>query len=478
MTADELSIADTEGIAERLLPDAVARFVVSTTYADLPAGVVRAARNAAVDTAASMIAGLGSELLEPLRGYLDSVGAVGDRAVIGTTTRTSPDKAALVNATIGHALDLDDTVSAMPGHPSSVMLAALFACPGVERVSGAELLTAYVVGFEVATKIGMALGGQHYRRGWHTTGTGGVFGAAAAVGNLVRLDTAAMRSALGIASSMAAGLRANFGTMVKPMHSGWAASGGLTAALLAANGFTGAGAAFAGRGGFLDVYGDLDTRPEVLLELGDPFTFEAPGVALKRYPCCYAVHRAIDAIRQLREAHTLDASTVQRITAVVPPHSLDPLPHSRPVTGLEAKFSMEYVLAVGVHDGDYGLRAFSDAAAQRPDIATLLERTEVYEDSAMSPDDPEGVRASAGTRGAIEVRVQFTDGSTDRRRVIHPPGSPANPLGQAELREKLLSCADFAGFPVQRAEAVLALLDRLEEQESVGPLLALLAGEA
>jgi 2-methylcitrate dehydratase PrpD len=483
MTADELSTA-TGNLAGELLvapadvDAAVVAFTLRTTYADLPGQVVRAAKAATIDTIAAMLAGARSELVDPLLGYLTSVDATGDRPVVGTPVRTSPDKAALVNATLGHALDLDDTVSAMPGHPSSVVLAALFACPAVDPSTGSALLASYVVGVEVATKIGMALGGRHYRRGWHTTGTAGIFGATAAVGNLLRLSPDAMHSAFGIASSMAAGLRANFGTMAKPMHSGWAASAGQTAALLAANGFTGSPSAFGGDRGFLNVYGDLDTQPEFLLRLGTPFTFEQPGVALKRYPCCYAGHRAIDALRQLRAEHRLDASTVRRITAVVPPHSLDPLPYPRPTTGLEAKFSMEYVLAVGILDGDYGLDAFSDAAVRRSAITELLERTEAREDPVMSPDDPEGNGASAGSRGAIEVRVQFTDGSTASRRVIHPPGSPANPLGPDDLRSKLLSCASFGGFPTDRAEAVMRILQQLDEQPSVSPLLALLAGEA
>lgn len=477
MTAHELASVPDTGRSARLVPESLVRFAAGTTFDDLPAEVVRIAKLAATDTVAALFAGVGSELAGPLRAYLGSVGAVGDRPIVGTAVRTSPDKAALVNATLGHALDLDDTVSAMPGHPSAIVLAALFACPEVDHVAGRDLLTAYVVGFEVATKVGMALGARHYQRGWHTTGTAGVFGATAAVGNLLRLRPAQLESSLGIASSMAAGLRANFGTMVKPMHSGWAASGGLTAALLAANGFTGSGTAFGGTGGFLDVYGDLDTRPDVLLGLGAPYTFDRPGVALKRYPCCYAVHRAIEAVNALRAAHTVDATTVRRISAVVPPHSLDPLPHSRPTTGLEAKFSMEYVLAVGVLDGDYGLRAFTDEAAVRPAVAELLERTHVTEDPAMSPDDPEGVGMSAGTRGAVEVRVEFTDGTTDHRTVVHPPGSPSHPLDVADLRAKLLSCADYAGLPAQRAEAVLHAVEHLDEQSAVADLLALLAWE-
>lgn len=478
MTADEV-LAPPHPLDDPVdIDSSVVRFVIDTTFDDLPEHVVLVAKNALIDTVAAVFAGLSSELIDPLLGYLTSIDATGNRPIIGTAIRTGPDKAALVNATLGHALDLDDTVSAMPGHPSSVVLAALFACPEVEQASGSDLLTAYVVGFEVATKVGMALGGLHYRRGWHTTGTAGIFGATAAVGKLLRLGPDAMHSAFGIASSMAAGLRANFGTMAKPMHSGWAASAGLTAALLAASGFTGSTSALTGDGGFLNVYGDLDTQPEVLLGLGSPFTFEQPGVALKRYPCCYAVHRAIHAIGQLRGDHVLDAATVTRISAVVPPHSLDPLPYARPKTGLEGKFSMQYVLAVGLLDGDYGLRAFSDDAVTRQAITELIELTDVREDPAMSPDDPEGNGASAGTRGAVEVRVQFTDGTIASCRVVHPPGSPASPLDRADLRAKLLSCADHGGFPTERAEAVLHVLEHLDEQASTAHLLSLLAGEA
>ncbi|MGH7607932.1 MAG: MmgE/PrpD family protein, partial [Gemmatimonadales bacterium] len=196
----------------------LAAFVAGTTAATLPADVLTHAKRAVLDTIAAMFAGGGSELAEPVLTALRDDTLTGAQVVIGTDMLTSPERAAIVNGTLAHALDFDDTVSLMPGHPSSVVLPALLASAGHATRTGADLLCAYAVGHEVATKLGKAIGMDHYNRGWHSTGTVGLFGAAAAVANLLGLDPARARHALAIATSMSSGLRVGFGTMTKSLH--------------------------------------------------------------------------------------------------------------------------------------------------------------------------------------------------------------------------------------------------------------------
>ncbi|GAA0988401.1 MmgE/PrpD family protein [Acrocarpospora macrocephala] len=453
----------------------LAAFIEGSATADLPDDVLDQAKRSLADTAAVAVAGTRSDLATPIARYLS--GTSGAYAVLGTQIRTSADRAALANGALAHALDFDDTVSAMPGHPGGVILPALLAALGQEPRSGNELLRAFVTGYEVATKFGAAIGSGHYNRGWHSTGTIGVFGACAAVAALLRLDREQIAAALGIAASMASGLRVNFGTMTKPLHSGWAASAGLTAATLAASGYTGLAAALDGKGGFFDVYGTAESTPESFIEsLGAPYTLASPGISIKKYPCCFAMHRTIDALERMRAAGILgDPERVRSAGVHVPPGTLKPLPYTRPVTGLQGKFSMEYALAVGVHDGDFGLSAFTDEAVRRPEIKEVIERTFVVEDPECSPGDPDGRRASAGTRGFVDVRIELTNGERHRLQVRHAPGSPARPLSWASLREKFFACTEYGRLPAEHARAALDLIEGLTEVADVSRLVTHLA---
>jgi 2-methylcitrate dehydratase PrpD len=282
--------------------------------------------------------------------------------------------------------------------------------------------------------------------------------------------------ALGIAASMAAGLRVNFGTMTKPLHSGWAASAGLTAARLAAAGFTSSQSALSADDGFFAVYGGDPERARVpLTGLGAPFTMEAPGMSLKKYPCCYALHRAIDALEGLHADGLL--TDVRTITAAVPPGSLLPVPYRRPKTGFEARFSMNYVLAAAIIDPDFGFPAFTDEAVRRPRLLELLERTDAIEDPACSPGDPEGRMASAGTRGFVEIRVEHDDGRHTVRRVEVPPGSPGRPLAWAEVESKFAGCVEFAGLDATAGSRALELIRSVDDLHDVGELWSCFAGE-
>ncbi len=455
---------------------ALADFIVGTGVAEIPEEVLAVTQRALLDTVAAVLVGVSSELREPLLGYLDAMPADGHSPVFGTERQTSPERAALVNGALGHAMDFDDTVSSMPGHPGAVVFSALLAALPHTPASGKDLLTAAAVGYEVATKLGRAIGMGHYNRGWHSTGSIGIFGATAAVGRLRGLTREQIRHALGIAASMSAGLRVNFGTMTKPLHSGWAASSGLTATMLASTGYTAAADALTGSGGLFEVAGDERSDPAVLELLGAPYTVVSPGIAFKKYACCYALHRAIDALTTLREDGVLgDPSEVQSVRARVAPGSLKPLIYRRPVTGLEGKFSMEYVLAAGVLDGRFALDAFTDEAVLRPAVRDILERTEAVESAECSPGDPEGRFASAGTRGVVEITVRKTDGTVHVRTVEESPGSPSRPLSDAEIVEKLRESCRFSGFPAERGERLLEIVAKLPELPDARVLIDILS---
>jgi 2-methylcitrate dehydratase PrpD len=453
------------------LQSGLAEFVIHPPDTVHSPAVVAAAKHAITDAIAAILAGTTSELAPAVMEYMDRFAVAGSSAVLGTTRHLSSDRAALANATFGHSMDFDDTVSLMPGHPGVVIVSALLATLPPEGASGRDFLRAFVVGYEVATKLGASIGMGHYNRGWHSTGTIGVFGAFSAVACLLRLDHSQVVNGLGIVGSMAAGLRVNFGTMSKPLHSGWAASSAVTAAQLASVGFTGHHRALDGDEGFFAVYGTPDSKPEALLpSLGSPFTLVSPGIAMKKYPCCYALHRVIDGLESIRAEVDLSPATVKALKARVAPGSLKPVPYLRPTTGLEARFSMPYVLAVGALDGDFGMAGFTDEAVARPEIQALLERTSAIEDPACSPDDPLGMSRSAGTRGHVLVTVELLDGTVHERVVERPPGSPDRPLTGVQLAEKFHSCAERTPLSKDQVDRALAMLGSLESVYDVSVL--------
>jgi 2-methylcitrate dehydratase PrpD len=457
------------------LTECIARFVVDAAANDIPPQAEEQAKQVVADTFACIIAGAGSETAEPLLRYVERAGMRGERPILGTRVRTAPELAALVNGTFGHSLDFDDVLTMMPGHPSAIVVAALLASLEAGRARGRDLLEAYVVGIEVGAKIGLGITNGHYNRGFHGTGTLGIFSAVAALCKLHRLDVDAVRTALGIAASMASGVRRNFGTMVKPLHTGWAARNALVAVELARCGFTAAPDALEARAGFFAAYGAERSDPNVACEaLGRPYVFVDPGIALKRYACYNGSQRAMHGVLQLRQKLGVRPETLMRLECRMPPGGLQVLIYPRPKTGLEGKFSLPYVLAAGVLDGEYRLGTFSDEAVARPQIRALYEKIGVQEEERCGGYDPLLETRPAGARGFVEVEMVTMDGRQETVRVDAAPGHPTNPLGWEDIRQKFLDCAHHGGLEAQRAERAFSILRELERCEDVAALVKLL----
>ncbi len=453
------------------LTECIARFVADTPAADIPAQATEKAKKVIADTFACIIAGAGSEVAEPLLRYVERAGASGERPILGTRVRTSPELAAMVNGTFGHSLDFDDVLTMMPGHPSSIVLAALLASFGAERISGTRLLDAYVIGIEVGAKIGLGITNGHYNRGFHGTGTLGIFSGLAALCRLHRLDESATRTAFGVAASMASGVRRNFGTMTKPLHTGWAARNAVVAVELVRCGFTAAPDALEAKSGFFAAYGAERSDPDVpCAALGRPYVLLDPGIGLKRFPCYNGSQRAMHGVLELRRKLGLDADGLARLECRMPPGGLQVLIYPRPKTGLEGKFSLPYVLAAGVLDGAYGLGSFTDAAVSRPEVRALMERIEVREDARCGGFDPLLETRPAGARGFVEVEVATTDGRSETIRVDAAPGHPSRELGWDDIRHKFLDCAELGGVDSTGAGRTFDALSHLEQCPDVDAL--------
>ncbi|MEQ1772963.1 MAG: MmgE/PrpD family protein [Burkholderiales bacterium] len=447
----------------------IAEFIVNTHTADFPAGSDEKAIKVIADTFAVILAGVSSEVAEPLQRYLAMAGESGASPILGTGRTASPETAALINGTYGHSLDYDDVLSMMPAHPSAVILSTLLAGMNGKPVSGKAFIEAYVIGVEVGGKIGLGMTNEHYQRGFHATGSLALFSGVAALAKLHCLDAPAIQQAFGIAASMSSGLRRNFGTMTKPLHSGLAARSALTAVRLAMSGFTAAPDIMEAKAGFFSTYGTAASDPEITAQgLGKPFVISNPGIAVKKFPCCYATHRAIDGVLTLRERLGFDAGAIDKVICRMPPGGMHVLTYPRPVTGLEGKFSLPYSIAASVLDGKFSLWSFSDEAVRRPEIAALYERIDAHETETSRGDDPLFDKRSSGSRGFVEVEVRLKDGRNDHIRVDVPPGAPARELTWDELREKFMDCAKQA--PRITIAAASAAFDHIRVMNTVGDI--------
>ena len=457
------------------LTESIGRFVASAERSAFSPIATENSKRVLADTFAVIVAGAGSEVAEPLKRYAERCASTGPSPILGTSMRVPMEISALVNGTFGHALDFDDVLTMMPGHPSAIIMAALLATTGERALSGAELIEAHIVGIEVGAKIGLAITIGHYDRGFHGTGTLGIFSAVAALAKVHRLDAETTRIALGIASSMASGVRRNFGTMTKPLHTGWAARSAVAAVELARCGFTAAPDVLEAKAGFFASYGVEASDPEIgIAALGNPWTIVDPGIALKQWPCYNGSQRGMHGVLQLRQRLGFDAGTLERLECRMPPGGMKVVIYPRPVTGLEGKFSLHYVLAAGVLDGKYSLSTFSDAAVRRPEIAALYAKIDAHEDPRCGAGDPHLASRPGGARGFVEVEVRLADGRSDVVRVDAAPGHPSHPLSWRDIEQKFIDCAVHGCIEPQRASEALGAIRRLEECRDIRAIAALL----
>lgn len=438
---------------------ALAEHVVTTDLEHLPEEALELSRRSLVDTVGVTIAARQDPAPTILRRTLGIDLPAGPATVLFDGTRTSASTAALLNGTAGHALDYDDVADMMYGHPSVVLWPAVLACGEQVGASGRDLLEAFIVGFQVmaAVSAGMTVR-DHYRAGWHSTATIGLLGATGSSARLLGLDVDQTRSALGVAASMAGGSRQNFGTMTKPLHPGLAARDAVMAALLAGNGFTADADQLEQPLGYFAMYGSADAPLEPVLQVLDgPVALTEHGLNVKKYPCCYNTHRTADATLDLAKQQGLRAEEGRRVRLTLEPGAFDPLIHHRPRTGLEGKFSAEYVVAAGLLDGAVGLRSFTDPAVQRPEAQDLLRLVEVSE-SATPPEGP------AEWEYAYSVVQVDTDRGQFSFRTDVPRGDRRAPMTREDLEAKFRDCVSFSGTGWD-ADALLGELWSVDERK-------------
>ena len=451
----------------------IARFVVDTSYDNIPPDAVEKAKRTALDCLGAALAGIGEPVSQTITNYATKLGGPAQASVFGAGVKVSVSDAALANGCIAHALDYDDC-GVKIGHPSVLVLPAVLSLGEHLGASGQEILTAYILGLEVEGKLALHADFKLMQaRLNHQTWYGSI-GAAAACAKLLKLDVAKTRMTLGIAANFACGLAANHGSMAGAMAAGNACRNGVTAALMALEGVTANPNIIEAKNGFYDtLVGSGHYDAERMSDgLGKPFYIESPGIGLKKYPSCYHTHRALDGVFQLLKEHRLNDNDIAEVDVGTSERAMRVLAFTEPATPYQAKFSMPYCIAAAVVDHQVTLETFTPRKFQDRNIVETRKKVHLsFPDVPIWP----GL-ADVGPDTEFvgnPVTIKTNDGRSYSARVDIPRGDPALPLTDDELLEKSRDCARSHPRPEEIKRSVSLVLE-LERVADIGALMAIL----
>jgi 2-methylcitrate dehydratase PrpD len=427
------------------ITDYVAGFIIDTEAAAIPADVMHLGKRSVLDGIGLALAGAASHTGGIIRRYLAALGVESAQGctVIGSPHKVPARFAAFANGVSIHADDYDDTQLAVQKdrvygllmHPTAPALPPALAIGERDRRSGRDVMTSYHIGVEVECKVAEAILPRHYQQGFHTTGTVGA-------------------------------LRENFGTMTKPFHAGRAADSGVVAAELAALGFTASPNGLEADRGFFRAAGGGYTTEMIHGKLGNPWTFASPGVSIKPHPSGSLTHPGMAVMRELIERHDLRPERIRRVSVGTNHNMPNALIHHRPHTELQAKFSMEFCMAILLLERRAGLEQFTDEVVNRPDVQAMIAKI----DFGMHPE----AEAAGFDKMTTIIEVETDDGRVVKGAADFGKGSPVNPMSDDELSDKFRQCAAWGGLDRERTERVLDLAWRIETLPDINALTALL----
>lgn len=456
----------------------VAEFVLNTRYEDLPDELIALGKKSILDGFGLALSGSVAESGRIVQDYLRAQGVdagAGAATVIGTGMKTPARFAAFANGVGIHADDYDDTqlavgpdrVYGLLTHPTAPCLPAALAIAEQQGNSGKEMMLAYHLGVEVETKIAEAISPRHYQHGFHATATCGTFAAASAAGRLQGLDTETMQRALAIAASQSAGLRENFGTMTKPFHAGRSSESGVVAVDFARAGWTSTDRILESPRGFFQAHGGGYDLEFISGKLGAPWTFMDPGVSIKPNPSGSLTHPGMTKMLELILENDIKPEDVERVDVGTNHNMPNALIHHQPKNELQAKFSMEFCMAILLLERRGGLPEFTDEVVNRPDVQAMIEKVKF----GVHPE----AEAAGYDKMTTIIDIHLKDGRTISGRSDFGKGSPANPMSYDEEADKFRGCAEFAGWDTSRTEALVEHVRHLEDVASVAEITRLLA---
>src|SRR6267142_2668152 len=449
---------EVRGNAIKGTTDAVRRFIAASSLREMPPNVVTEGKRCLIDNIGVLLAGSTAEGSHILRQYAQKSSGAKEATVLGRDPLVvSAAHAALANAGSAHALDYDDTqLSTTPDrtfglltHPTTPALSAALAVAERSGASGSAFLEAYLIGVEVECKMAEAIDPNHYERGFHSTGTFGVFGASAAAGKLMKLTEAQLAHMLAIAASLSAGIRVNFGSMSKPLNAARASENGVFAAEIASHGFTGGDNGLDGQWGFFQVLGDGADLDRLIGKLGRPWSIVTPGVSFKPYPCGSLSHQS-KAVR-LRAGNNI----------------LEPLRYGIAKNELEAKFSVPFLMSAVILTRRAGMREFTDEFVQSPAAPQRMQRVTAVHDVEIEK------RGFDKIRSVVEVDL------VDGRKLVQPSddryrGGPENPFSREDLKAKFDDCAGLV-LAQDRLTPVFNAIESVDSMSDIRQLVRMLS---
>ncbi len=459
----------------RGLTEYVARFVVESKYEDLPAELIHVGKKSILDGLGLALSGSVAKSGELVRSYLHSLNLIGNTTVIGGGLKVPSRFAAFANGIGIHADDYDDTqlavgrdrVYGLLTHPTAPALPAALAVAEADGLSGREMMHAYHLGVEVECKISEAISPRHYQHGFHSTATCGTFAAAAAVAKLRHFDVETLQRALAISGSQSAGLRENFGSMTKPFHAGRSSESGVIAAELAGLGWSATDQILEAPRGFFQAHGGGYDLASIEGKLAKPWTFLDPGVSIKPHPSGSLTHPGMTEMLRLIDSHNITADQVASVAVGTNHNMPNALIHHRPVNELQAKFSMEFCMAILLLEGRGGLPEFTDEVVNRPDVKAMIERIRF----GVHPE----AEAAGYDKMTTIIDIDLKDGRSISGRADFGKGSPQNPMSYDEVAAKFRECAAFAGWSNAKTEEIVQCVQDLESVRRISELTALLA---
>ena len=436
----------------------LAEFASSTRFDDLPEEVINEAKLCFFDWLGVALAGTNEPDVNILFDIIKLIGGKEQATILGKNIKTSILNATLINGMSSHVFDFDDTSVEFLGHASVTLFPCLLALSEWMEKSGKELLTAYIIGFEIGCRVAMGTLGSHALTGWHATSTIGHFSSTAGAAKLLGLDAEQLIYAFGIAGTQAAGLKAVFGTSCKPFHPGKAGFNGLLSALLAQKGFTSVENILEGEKCFWDVYSTNWNPKRALKDLGKKWHILKNKY--KFHASCYYTHAPIETIIAIKEnVKILDINKIDKIEIVISPVSLENASIMNPSTGLEGKFSIPYVIANAILRNDTGIKAFTNEKVNEAEIIELIDKIKIITDTKLAP---------------FKARATVYIGKEEYKEEVNLFNQVLDNIKKKqEIHRKFSSLLSF-NFKKDKIEEIIKKIERLEQENNMSNIVNLL----
>lgn len=453
----------------------VAQFILSTNQKDLGKDLISVGKKSILDGFGLALSGSVAESGRIVQRYFLDQNLTGNATVIGTDMKVPERFAAFANGVGIHADDYDDTqlasgpdrVYGLLTHPTAPCLPSALAIAETQDLSGSEMMLAYHIGVEVETKVAEAISPRHYQHGFHATATCGTMASAAAAARLRGLDLETTLRALGVAASQSAGLRENFGTMTKPFHAGRSSESGIVAVDFARAGWTATDKILESPRGFFQAHGGGYMLEAISGKLGNPWTFVNPGVSIKPNPSGSLTHPGMTTMLELILKHDIKPEDVDHVDVGTNHNMPNALIHHRPTNELQAKFSMEFCMAILLLERRGSLPEFTDEVVNRPDVKAMIEKVNF----GIHPE----AEAAGYDKMTTIIDIYLKDGQVISDRSDFGKGSPQKPMSYDEVADKFYGCADFAKWDTGKAKALVEAVRELETIQSVRELTRLMS---